>query len=455
MAKDVEKPARETQQQRSEAQQSHQKEGGSKSSQSKGNGSKGENEIVQMMRAQHQTLESALEKRNQNGDVGSVVREFAMAWIPHDDIEIELLYPAMMSGGVEVETLAESVIRHDIINLVLADLLGQPEQNSARSKLQILAAEYGALQSMEERLGDVSERVELASEASPDLLERMKERHEARKGRLERAGDNFGAALSALASRSLSVRSMSQHSRRENEMQRNQSYRDRDEQGRFLPEEERGGRGYERESRGRFEDMRREDMRRYEDDDRDERRARSRYDEDERYRGEEPGRGRRGGWFGDSEGHSEAARRAWRTGRHGESGWFGDSEGHSEASRRGWRSGHHGESGWFGDPEGHSQASRRGWEEREGDYRQGNGNELRSRSRFSEDDRHRGGRYEEERYRGREDEGRGRGHGGWFGDPEGHSMASRRGWEEREGGEYRSRERDDEDRDRRRSRYDH
>jgi hypothetical protein len=100
-------------------------------------------------------------------------------------------------------------------------------------------------------------------------------------------------------------------------------------------------------------------------------------------------------------------------------------------------------------------ASRRGWEEREGDYRQGNGGESRARSRFSDDDRYRGGRYEEERYRGREEEGRGRSHGGWFGDPEGHSMASRRGWEEREGSEYRSRERDDEDRDRRRSRYDH
>ncbi len=93
-----------------------------------------------------------------------------------------------------------------------------------------------------------------------------------------------------------------------------------------------------------------------------------------------------GGWFGDSEGHSEAARRGWERSDHRPSGWFGDAEGHSHASRRGWDNPGHGDSGWFGDPEGHSEASRRGWE--------------RSDHRPS----------------------------GWFGDPEGHSQAARRGW---------------------------
>ena len=438
MAKEAEKPAHEAE---------HHKGGRSKSAKA-ANGSKeaGENEseIVQSMRARRQELGATLEKRNQNGDVVTVVREFAMAWIPHDDVEFELLYPAMVSGGVEVDSLAEALVRHDIINLLLADLLEQPDQDLARAKFEILAAEYAALQAMEERSGDMSERVEAASKASPDLLDEVKDRHEARKGRLARAGENFAGAWGALTPRSLTLRSMSPQSRREtgmqrNDMQRYQGYRDRDEHGRFLPEEERGGRGYERESRGRYEEPRG----RYGDEERHEQRARSRYDDD-RYRGPEDDMRERGrsGWHGDPEGHSEASRRAWRSERHGESGWFGDPEGHSEASRRGWRSGHHAESGWFGDSEGHSQASRRGWEEREGDYRRGEGGVYRSR-----------GREEDERYRGREDDERGRSHGGWFGDSEAHSQASRRGWEEREGG-YRSRERDD-DRDRRRSRYDH
>jgi hypothetical protein len=120
-----------------------------------------------------------------------------------------------------------------------------------------------------------------------------------------------------------------------------------------------------------------------------------------------------------------------------------------------------GHGGWFGDPEGHSEASRRGWEEREG------GSRYASRSRdYDDDDRRssRGGYYRERDEEGRfasrgerdyDDDRRyssGRGHGGWFGDPEGHSEASRRGWEEREGGSrYSSRSRDDDD-DRRYSR---
>ena len=74
--------------------------------------------------------------------------------------------------------------------------------------------------------------------------------------------------------------------------------------------------------------------------------------------------------------------------------------------------------GWHGDPRGHSEASRRGWEERD---------ENRGRSRgYEEDDRGRSrssGRYQDD------DDGRGQGRGGWFGDPQGHSEASRRGWD--------------------------
>ena len=68
-----------------------------------------------------------------------------------------------------------------------------------------------------------------------------------------------------------------------------------------------------------------------------------------------------------------------------------DSEGHSEASRRGWERSDHGEQG----PD----------DDRESDRR------LVSRSR-DDDDRN---------------DGRSR---GWFGDFEGHSETSRRGWED-------------------------
>ena len=116
---------------------------------------------------------------------------------------------------------------------------------------------------------------------------------------------------------------------------------ERDEQGRFMSE---GG----SRSRSRNDD----------EDDRYSRRSMGRdrdfmgrdRDDEGRFsrRSGSEGRGQ-GGWFGDSEGHSEASRRGWDNPRHRESGWFGDFEGHSEASRRGWDNPNHGESGWYGD----------------------------------------------------------------------------------------------------------
>jgi hemerythrin superfamily protein len=88
---------------------------------------------------------------------------------------------------------------------------------------------------------------------------------------------------------------------------------------------------------------------------------------------------------------------------------------------------------------------------------------ARSRSRYDDDDERRHARPRDEegrftssrshsRYDDDDDERRGgRGHGGWYGDPRGHSEAARRGWDEREGS-TRSRYRDEDER--RSSRYD-
>lgn len=163
----------------------------------------------------------------------------------------------------------------------------------------------------------------------------------------------------------------------------------------------------------------------------------SRYEEDGDYGRSNRGTSHRGhgGWYGDSEGHSQAA-------REGHGGWFGDSEGHSEAARRGWQEGHegssrssryeedgegygrrsssrsHGHGGWYGDSEGHSEAARRGR------------HSLSNRDYEDEDENYGSrGRRSSSRYEEDENEGygrSGRGHGGWYGDSEGHSQAARR-----------------------------
>ncbi len=162
------------------------------------------------------------------------------------------------------------------------------------------------------------------------------------------------------------------------------SGRDRDEQGRFTSDDDRGYRsrsaGRERDDQGRFTS---DDDRRY---------SRGRYDDDDR------GRGQQGqGWYGDREGHAEAARLGWEHRR-------GDAD--------------------YG---------------RGGGYRSG-GRERDEQGRFTSDDDR---RYSRSRYDD-DDRGRGQQGQGWYGDPEGHSEASRLGWERR---------RDDDDDRGRSSRY--
>lgn len=110
-----------------------------------------------------------------------------------------------------------------------------------------------------------------------------------------------------------------------------------------------GGSDHDRDENGRF-------MR---DDDRGGSRSRGRDDDD---RG---GRGSRdhgqGGWFGDSEGHARAARQRWEDDDRGGSRSRGLNEDDNDRGGRG-RGRSHG--GWFGDSEGHAEAARRGWEDR-------------------------------------------------------------------------------------------
>jgi hypothetical protein len=92
------------------------------------------------------------------------------------------------------------------------------------------------------------------------------------------------------------------------------------------------------------------------------------------------------------------------------------------------RRGGRGHGGWYGDPQGHSEASQRGWEEREGsDTRYRDDDDDRRRHMPARDDE---GRFtsSRSRYDDDDDARRGsRGHGGWYGDPVGHSQAARRG----------------------------
>jgi hypothetical protein len=423
---------------------------------------------AEFLERRHQELRAALGKRSEtDASHPNVVKEFAVLWLPHQAVEAEILAPALRDSGWDQTKLAESEVRKDIINILLADLLQNEDDEFRGVKLERMASEVDAL--VEAASGeDESTRkaIDAAAAKSPSLNTQLATRYERMKQRFAQMDESIGEALVMLAPRRLSVSFNSQPNRREYGMSsRYSNMRERDEQGRFTSDDDHRGSsgGRDRDEEGRFMSEGSRSRGRYNDDDRDYRgsrggserdengrfmseggsRSRGRYNDDDRdYRGSRGGaeRDENGRFMSESGSHSRSryddederyGRGSMARGRDDEGrftrgggsegrshrGWFGDSEGHSEASRRGWESGSHGDSGWYGDPEGHSEASRRGWE--------GRGHETRSRRNDDERDYRRSDEYE----RGGSG-GRG-GHGGWSGDPEGHSEASRRGWQNR------------------------
>jgi len=398
------------------------------------------------------------------------LRQIAGQWIRHNDFEENELLPAVLKAGNITPELEQADVERDMAKLLLVDLQsGVPGSDHFDAKFRVLSAIIKKLVEDEER--PKTGLFALARAAGLDM-NALGERLNAHKREMTDAEDEPTFPPMPTSLRIPGIR-RPEYPEESMEMDRQSNVRERDDQGRFMSDDDddrrSGGRGSSRSrddydddrrggnrggrsmqsqgssrrsdddegrgwhgdpeghseasrrgweergssrSRGRSEDY---------DDNRRSSRSMSRYEDDDRR--SSGGRGR-GGWFGDPEGHSEAAREGWDNPDHGPSGWYGDRRGHAEASRRGWDNPDHGPSGWYGDPEGHSEASRRGWDERQGSSR------SRGRSQDYDDDRR------SSRSRSRDDDDDDRrgsrgGRGGWSGDPEGHAEAARRGWENR------------------------
>jgi hypothetical protein len=443
----------------------------------------GASDTTGLLKTQHRELQATLAKRSDpSADRHAIVRDFAAMWLPHTAVEQEILVPALEDAGADEERIAAIAIQKDIINLLLADLLRDEDPEFGKAKLEALAKQFDAL--VEGASGEDTGLFAIVSSAEksvPELNAQMKARYERLKSRFANIDQNIGEAMVMLAPRRLSVSSSSRQNRREYEMSRYSDMRERDEHGRFMSDDGRAysrsrGGGWDRDEQGRFMSEGSHSRGRYEDDDRrysrgperDENgrfmseggsRSRGRYDdEDDRYSRRSMGRERDdegrfmsdngssrfqgdddhygprslGSMGRDRDNEGRFARHGGSYEGRGQGGWFGDPEGHSESSRRGRDSSRHGgESGWYGDAEGHSEASRRGWEGRQGgspryEERSPRYDEMPSRNSRSQ--------YDDRDYRRSDDYERGnggRGHGGWSGDPEGHSEAARRGWQNR------------------------
>jgi len=402
---------------------------------------------TEMLKSDHRHVEqlfSPFEKATNAEQKSQLAAQICTELMVHTLIEEEIFYPACRDH-MEQRLLEEAQVEHDGAKALIIEIrAGSPDEQYFDAKVKVLSEEIKHHVQEEEKSDGVLVKAKQAGLATPDLAKRLAALKQ------ELMEEAKAGTLGPPVTRSFRVRTNAGTNRpsQEYKIARGTSAtmeRERDERGRFLSEDD-DDRDYRRRSSSRS---------RYDDDDRrpsmpardDEGRfpsSRSRYDDDD---DDDYRRGRRGhgGWYGDPEGHSEASLRGWEE-RGGSRSRYRDDdrrrsmparddEGRFMGSRSryddddDYRRGGRGHRGWYGgDPEGHSEASRRGWEERGGSRaryrdddddrryapsRDDEGRFTSSRSRYDDDD---------------DDDRRGsRGHGGWYGDPEGHSQAARRG----------------------------
>src|SRR6267142_216183 len=372
---------------------------GSKNEQNAGS----DTDPIAMLRADHRRVEQlfgSFEKASIAEQKSQLAKQICTELIIHALIEEEIFYPAC-HANMEHRLLDEAQVEHDGAKALIIEIrAGSPDDQYFQAKVKVLSENIKHHVQEEEKPGTgIFAKAKEGGIATPELAKRLAERKQ------ELMEEAKAGALGPPETRSFRVRTNAgmKPASQEHNMARASSStmeRERDERGRFVSDDD------DRDYRGRSS-------------------GRSRYD-DEDDRRSVPRR--------DEEGRFTRSRSR-----------YSDDDDDRRDSR--------GHGGWYGDPEGHSEASRRGWEERGGSharYRDDDDDRRYSRSRDEE------GRFtsSRSRYAGDDNDRRGsREHGGWYGDPEGHSEASRRGWEERGGTRTRSRAEDDDDRRSSRSRY--
>lgn len=400
---------------------------------------------IELLKADHREVEKMFAEFETASDSkkDQLAEQICKALTIHAMLEEEIFYPACRQKVSEEDMLNEAQVEHDSVKILIAEVWGaraQAPYRDAKVKVMYEQVKHHVGEEEKPRSGIFAK----AQEAGIDL-NALGMQMAQRKAELE-AEDDLAPG------EPVSIQGVSTGNRettKESMMASMQEGRSGSSRSRSDDRGSRSG-GHERDEDGRFTSSRggRDD-----DDDRGSRRSRSR-DDDDRGRSsrsrddDDRGRGR-GGWFGDSEGHSEAGRRGWDDRDDDRGGRSSSSRGRDDDDRggrsSGGRGGDRGRGGWFGDSEGHSRAAQRGWDDRD------DRGSSRS-SRGQGDDR--GGRSSSGR--GRDDDGRGNARGGWFGDSRGHSEAARRGWEDRDddrgGRSSRGRGRDDDDRGGRSSR---
>ena len=206
MAREPEKSARETSKAKSETTAGSKSAGNDEAGEAKS----GASDATELLKAQHQDLQTILAKRSEvDADRGAIVKEFAAAWLPHTAVEQEILVPALKNAGIDEEKISAIAIQKDIINWLLADLLGGESRESgqakfSQAKLEALAKQFDALvEGADGEDAGMFVIVSSAERSSPGLSAQMKARYERLKARFANPDESIGEAMVMLAPRRL------------------------------------------------------------------------------------------------------------------------------------------------------------------------------------------------------------------------------------------------------------
>lgn len=400
---------------------------------------------VEMLRADQQALCSALIELDAAPAGGAQV--YDLCW-HHITTIGEIVLPAMKRAGVAEDRLQEVMVWHDILTLLLADLkTGWSAVQEYRAKQAVFTHLMAKLLKQEEEAG--TGVFALLAASKPDLTA-IGPIIQNRKTVIKEQAESVATNRPTLNILRLDMFIRPQNTPLEDDpMERNQYERRRDDDGRYTSsrsdrygrdgDDRSDGRGWHGDSRGHAEAARLGWERR------DDHYRSARDDDDDRHYG----RGRSGGGSNSGNDRSRDSQGRFMSDDDHDNRRYGN-RGNGDQSRD--------EYGRFtsddDDRRGGSRGSRYSSRERDDDDRRygnrGNGDQARDGyGRFTSDDDDQrgsshGGRYssrdrdddDDRRYSsrdrsGRDDRSDDHGRGGWFGDPRGHSEASRRGWEDR------------------------
>jgi len=265
-----------------------------------------EQDPIAMLRSDHRKVEelfSSFDKASSSQEKARLTEQICSELMIHTLLEEELFYPAC-KGHMEERLLAEAQVEHDGAKMLIIELQsGSPDDPYYDAKVKVLSEDIKHHVAEEEKPSSgIFAKAKQANVTTADLAKQMGDRKRELTEKAKAGG------LGSPEARSFRVRTNIGTSffPKEDPMARHStSTMDRDDRGRFVSDDN----DDRRTSRSRDDDY---DDRRY-DRPRDEEgrftssRSRSRDDDDDR----RTGRGH-GGWFGDPQGHAEAARQRRR-----------------------------------------------------------------------------------------------------------------------------------------------